>query len=44
MDKKQAKEMYARRGMVAVHFDDCDNTLTGGGKLLTTNITIQIRW
>ena len=28
----QAKEIYTRRGMVTVHFDDHDNTLAGGSK------------
>ena len=28
----QAKETYARRGMVAVHFNNRDNTPAGSGK------------
>ena len=28
----QTKEMFAKKGMVAVHFDDHDNTLAGSGK------------
>ena len=38
------KEIYARRGVVTVHFDDCDNTLADVANLPTTPITIQIRW
>ena len=30
--------------MVAVHFNDCDDTIAGSGKFITAPITIQIRW
>ena len=32
VDENKAKEKYARRGVLAVHFDDCDNILAGRGK------------
>ena len=32
VDENKAKEKYARRGVLAVHFDNCDNILAGHGK------------
>ena len=41
----QAEEMYTRRGMVTVQFNDGDNTLAGSGKFTyKATISNKLRW